>query len=179
MFAVLGIAGSALEFRPGIDVALHRAVEAPLSDLPDLTSPTWDRVLATGHVRWHYPGDKWTLEVTAGGGLIPARYCSAFGQGRHADRMIWLSYDGIRIVRAGPRGQSDGWLYHLHMALFAGDPGGQVVGCSDAAMLVPFVSGIAACGRAIAGKRRSTSRSVREFVRGSPDRRHGSSVTVG
>ncbi len=147
LFAVLGLTGSALVFYTGIDAALHPVVEAGPGDVPPgLTSPVWDRALATGRARWHHPGDKWTLEVTGEGGPIPARYYPASGQGHHTDRMmVWFSGDGTRIVRAEPwGGYLMSWLYQLHMALLAGDLGGQVVGWSGVAMLVLLVSGIAA-----------------------------------
>jgi len=147
LFAVLGLTGSALVFYTGIDAALHPAVEArPANIPPDLTSPVWERALATGRARWHHPGDKWTLEVTGDGGPIPARYYPASGHGHHTDRiMVWFSGDGRRIVRAEPwGGYLMSWLYQLHMALLAGDVGGQVVGWSGVAMLVLLVSGLAA-----------------------------------
>jgi uncharacterized iron-regulated membrane protein len=147
LFAVLGLTGSALVFYTGIDAALHPVVEAGPGDLPQgLASPAWDRALATGRSRWHHPGDKWTLEVTGEGGPIPARYYPASGHGHHTDRMmVWFSPDGTRIVRAEPwGGYLMSWLYQLHMALLAGDLGGQVVGWSGVAMLVLLVSGIAA-----------------------------------
>ena len=147
LFAVLGLTGSALVFYTGIDVALHPAVEARRGDLPPgLTSPVWDRALATGRTRWRHPGDKWALEVTGEGGPIPARYYPAFGQGHHTDRMmVWFSADGTRVVRAEPwGGYLMSWLYQLHMALLAGDLGGQVVGWSGVAILLLLVSGIAA-----------------------------------
>ena len=147
LFAVLGLTGAALVFYTGIDAALHPVVEAGPGDLPHgLASPAWDRALATGHARWHHPGDKWTLEVTGEGGPIPARYYPASGHGHHTDRMmIWFSPDGTRIVRAERwGGYLMSWLYQLHMALLAGDLGGQVVGWSGVAMLVLLVSGIVA-----------------------------------
>lgn len=147
LFAVLGLTGSALVFYTGIDAALHPVVEAGPGDLPHgLASPAWDRALATGRTRWHHPGDKWTLEVTGEGGPIPARYYPASGHGHHTDRMmIWFSPDGTRIVRAERwGGYLMSWLYQLHMALLAGDLGGQVVGWSGVAMLVLLVSGIVA-----------------------------------
>ncbi|WP_375182650.1 PepSY-associated TM helix domain-containing protein, partial [Sphingomonas adhaesiva] len=121
--------------------------EAKPGDVPPgLASPAWDRALATGRARWRHPGDKWTLEVTGEGGPIPARYYPASGHGHHTDRMmVWFSPDGTRIVRAEPwGGYLMSWLYQLHMALLAGDLGGQVVGWSGVAMLVLLVSGIAA-----------------------------------
>ncbi|WP_294328240.1 PepSY domain-containing protein [uncultured Sphingomonas sp.] len=147
LFAVLGLTGSALVFYTGIDAALHPVVEAGPGDLPHgLASPAWDRALATGRARWHHPGDKWTLEVTGEGGPIPARYYPASGHGHHTDRMmIWFSPDGTRIIRAERwGGYLMSWLYQLHMALLAGDLGGQVVGWSGVAMLVLLVSGIVA-----------------------------------
>ncbi|PCG14288.1 MAG: PepSY domain-containing protein [Sphingomonas sp.] len=147
LFAVLGLTGSALVFYTGIDAALHPVVEAKPGDVPPgLASPAWDRALATGRARWRHPGDKWTLEVTGEGGPIPARYYPASGHGHHTDRMmVWFSPDGTRIVRAEPwGGYLMSWLYQLHMALLAGDLGGQVVGWSGVAMLVLLVSGIAA-----------------------------------
>lgn len=147
LFAVLGLTGSALVFYTGIDAALHPVVEAGPGDLPPgLASPAWDRALATGRARWHHPDDKWTLEVTGEGGPIPARYYPASGHGHHTDRMmVWFSPDGTRIVRAEPwGGYLLSWLYQLHMALLAGDLGGQVVGWSGVVMLVLLVSGIAA-----------------------------------
>lgn len=147
LFAVLGLTGSALVFYTGMDATLHPVVEAGPGDLPlGLISPVWDRALATGRARWHHPGDKWTLEVTGEGGPIPARYYPASGHGHHTDRvMVWFSPDGTRIVRAEPWGRYlMSWLYQLHMALLAGDLGGQVVGWSGVAMLVLLVSGIAA-----------------------------------
>lgn len=147
LFAVLGLTGSTLVFYTGIDAALHSVVEAKPGDLPlGLTSPAWDRALATGRARWHHPGDKWTLEVTGEGGPIPARYYPASVHGHHTDRMmVWFSPDGRQIVRAEPwGGYLMSWLYQLHMALLAGDLGGQVVGWSGVAMLVLLVSGIAA-----------------------------------
>lgn len=147
LFAVLGLTGSALVFYTGIDAALHPVVEARPGDVPPgLASPAWDRALATGRARWRHPGDKWTLEVTGEGGPIPARYYPASGHGHHTDRMmVWFSPDGTRMVRAEPwGGYLMSWLYQLHMALLAGDLGGQVVGWSGVAMLVLLVSGIAA-----------------------------------
>ena len=147
LFAVLGLTGSALVFYTGIDAALHPVVEAKPGDLPlGLTSPAWDRALATGRARWHHPGDKWTLEVTGEGGPIPARYYPASGHGHHTDRMmVWFSPDGRQIVRAEPwGGYLMSWLYQLHMALLADDLGGQVVGWSGIAMMMMLVSGIVA-----------------------------------
>jgi uncharacterized iron-regulated membrane protein len=147
LFAALGLTGSALVFYTGIDAALHPVVEARPGDFPPgLASPAWDRALATGRGRWHHPGDKWTLEVTGEGGPIPARYYPASGHGHHTERMmVWFSPDGTRIVRAEPwGGYLMSWLYQLHMALLAGNVGGQVVGWSGVAMLVLIVSGIAA-----------------------------------
>lgn len=147
LFAGLGLTGSALVFYTGIDAALHPVVEAkPADHPPDLTSPAWDRALATGRARWHHPDDKWTLEVTGDAGPIPARYDPASGHGHHTDRMmVWFSGDGRRIVRAEPwGGYLMSWLYQLHKALLAGDIGGQMVGWSGVAMLVLLVSGVAA-----------------------------------
>ncbi|WP_375273138.1 PepSY-associated TM helix domain-containing protein [Sphingomonas sp.] len=147
LFSVLGLTGSALVFYTGIDAALHPVVEArPGDPPPSLTSPIWDRALATGRARWHHPGDKWTLEVTGAGGPIPARYYPASGHGHHTDRMmVWFSSDGTRIVRAEPwGGYLMSWLYQLHMALLAGDLGGQVVGWSGVAMLALLVTGVVA-----------------------------------
>lgn len=147
LFAVLGLTGSALVFYTGIDAALHPVVEARPGDLsPSLASPVWDRALATGRVRWHHPGDKWTLEVTGEGGPIFARYYPASGHGHHTDRMmVWFSPDGTRIVRAQPwGGYLMSWLYQLHMALLAGDLGGQVVGWLAVVMLALLMSGVLA-----------------------------------
>jgi len=147
LFAVLGLTGSALVFYTGIDAALHPAIRTARNDhAPGLTSPAWDRALAAGHARWHDPAGKWTIEVTGGAGAIPARFYPSSGHGHHADRMmVWFSPDGRRIVRAEPwGGYLMSWLYQLHMALLAGDLGGQVVGWSGVAMLLLLVSGIAA-----------------------------------
>lgn len=147
LFAVLGLTGSALVFYIGIDAALHPVVEAGQSDCaPDLASPVWDQALAAGRARWHDPAGKWTIEVTGEGGAIPARFYPSSGHGHHADRMmVWFSPDGRRIVRAEPwGGYLISWLYQLHMALLAGDLGGQVVGWSGVAMLLLLVSGIVA-----------------------------------
>jgi uncharacterized iron-regulated membrane protein len=147
LFAVLGLTGSALVFYTGIDAALHPTVRiGQAGPAPDLASPVWDRALATGRTRWHDPAGKWTVEVTGEGGIIPARFYPSSGHGHHADRMmVWFSPDGIRIVRAEPwGGYLMSWLYQLHMALLAGDVGGQVVGWSGGAMLVLLASGIAA-----------------------------------
>lgn len=147
LFAVLGFTGSALVFYTGIDAALHPVVEAGRSDRsPDLASPVWDRALAAGRARWHDPAGKWTIEVTGEGGAIPARFYPSSGYGHHADRMmVWFSPDGSRIVRAEPwGGYLMSWLYQLHMALLAGDLGGQVVGWSGVAMLALLLSGIMA-----------------------------------
>lgn len=147
LFAVLGLTGSALVFYTGIDAALHPVVEAGQSDCaPDLASPVWDQALAAGRARWHDPAGKWTIEVTGEGGAIPARFYPSSGHGHHADRMmVWFSPDGRRIVRTEPWGvYLMSWLYQLHMALLAGDLGGQVVGWSGVAMLLLLVSGIVA-----------------------------------
>jgi len=147
LFAVLGLSGSALVFYTGIDAALHPVVEVGQNGrAPDLASPVWDRALATGRARWHDPAGKWTIEVTGDGGAIPARFYPSSGHGHHADRMmVWFSPDGARIVRAEPWGDYlMSWLYQLHMALLAGDLGGQVVGWSGVAMLLLLVSGIVA-----------------------------------
>lgn len=147
LFAVLGLTGSALIFYTDIDAALHPVVAAGRDDpAPGLASAVWDRALATGRARWHDPAGKWTIEVTGAGGAIPARFYPSSGHGHHADRMmVWFSPDGARIVRAEPwGGYLMSWLYQLHMALLAGDIGGQVVGWSGVAMLVLLVSGIAA-----------------------------------
>lgn len=147
LFAVLGLTGSALVFYTGIDAALHPVVEAGQSDCaPDLASPVWDQALAAGRARWHDPAGKWTIEVTGEGGAIPARFYPSSGHGHHADRMmVWFSPDGRRIVRTEPWGvYLMSWLYQLHMALLAGDLGGQVVGWSGVAMLLQLVSGIVA-----------------------------------
>jgi len=147
LFAVLALTGSALVFYTGIDAALHPAIRAgKASRAPDTHSPVWDRALATGRARWHDPVGKWTLEVTGEGGAIPARYYPASGHGHHADRiMVWFSPDGRRVVRAEPwGGYLMSWLYQLHMALLAGDVGGQVVGWSGAAMLLLLATGIVA-----------------------------------
>ncbi|MEN2746775.1 PepSY domain-containing protein [Sphingomonas sp. T9W2] len=147
LFAVLGLTGSALVFYTGIDAALHPVVEPGRSERsPDLASPVWDRALAAGRARWHDSAGKWTIEVTGRGGTIPARFYPSSGHGHHADRMmVWFSPDGSRIVRAEPwGGYLMSWLYQLHMALLAGDLGGQVVGWSGVAMLLLLVSGIAA-----------------------------------
>ena len=146
LFALLGLTGSALVFYTGIDAALHPVVEGGRSDgAPDLTSPVWDRALAAGRARWHDPAGKWTIEVTGEGGAIPARFYPSSGHGHHADRMmVWFSPDGGRIVRAEPwGGYLMSWLYQLHMALLAGDLGGQVVGWSGVAMLLLLATGIA------------------------------------
>ncbi|WP_085810872.1 PepSY domain-containing protein [Sphingomonas sp. TZW2008] len=147
LFAVLGLTGSALVFYTDIDAALHPVVEAGRSDgAPGLASPVWDRALATGRARWHDPAGKWTIEVTGEGGAIPARFYPSSGHGHHAARvMVWFSPDGRRIVRAEPwGGYLMSWLYQLHMALLAGDVGGQVVGWSGIAMLVLLTSGLVA-----------------------------------
>lgn len=147
LFAVLGLTGSALVFYTGIDAALHPVVEAGQSDCaPDLASPVWDQALAAGRARWHDPAGKWTIEVTGEGGAIPGRFYPSSGHGHHADRMmVWFSPDGRRIVRTEPWGvYLMSWLYQLHMALLAGDLGGQVVGWSGVAMLLLLVSGIVA-----------------------------------
>ncbi|MEG8040244.1 PepSY domain-containing protein [Sphingomonas sp. LR60] len=147
LFAVLGLTGSALVFYTGIDAALHPLVEAGRNDhAPGLASPVWDRALATGRARWQDPAGKWTIEVTDEGGAIPARFYPSSGHGHHADRMmVWFSPDGTRIVRAEPwGGYLMSWLYQLHMALLAGDLGGQVVGWSGVAMLLILLSGIVA-----------------------------------
>ncbi len=145
LFSVLGVTGSALVFYTGIDATLHPAIQAG-QDLraPGLASPVWDRALATGRARWHDTGGKWTLEVTGESGVIPARYYP--GPGRHGDRtMVWFSTDGTRIVRAEAwGGYLMSWIYQLHMALLAGDTGGQVVGWSGVAMLLLLVSGVMA-----------------------------------
>jgi uncharacterized iron-regulated membrane protein len=145
LFAVLGLTGSALVFYTGIDAALHPAIQAGRTDpAPGLNAPVWDRALAIGQVRWHDPGGKWTFEITGEGGVIPARYYPA--PGRHGARtMVWFSADGTRIIRAEPwGGYLMSWLYQLHMALVAGDVGGQVVGWSGMAMLLLLVSGVVA-----------------------------------
>lgn len=147
LFAVLGLTGSALVFYTGIDAALHPVVEAGRNDrAPGLTSPVWDRALGTGRARWHDPAGKWTIEATGEGGAIAARFYPSSGHGHHAARMmVWFSPDGRRIVRAEPwGGYLLSWLYQLHMALLAGDLGGQVVGWSGVAMLVLLASGITA-----------------------------------
>lgn len=147
LFAVLGLTGSALVFYTGIDAALHPAVRVgQAGPAPDLASPVWDRALAAGRARWHNPAGKWTIEVTGEGGAISARFYPSSGHGHHADRMmVWFSPDGTRIVRAEPwGGYLMSWLYQLHMALLAGDPGGQVVGWSGVAMLVLLVTGVIA-----------------------------------
>jgi len=147
LFAVLGLTGSALVFYTGIDAALHPVVEAGRNDrAPGLASPVWDRALATGRARWHDPAGKWTIEVTGEGGAIPARFYPSSGHGHHADRvMVWFSPDGTRIIRAERwGGYLMSWLYQLHMALLAGDLGGQVVGWSGVAMLLLLLSGIVA-----------------------------------
>jgi uncharacterized iron-regulated membrane protein len=145
LFALLGLTGSALVFYTGIDAALHPAVQvdhrlAP----PALTSPVWDRALATGRAWRHDAGGKWTLELTGEGGAIPARYYPL--PGHHGDRtMVWFAADGRRIVRAESwGGYLMSWLYQLHMQLLAGDIGHQVVGWSGVAMLVLLVSGVIA-----------------------------------
>ena len=145
LFAVLGLTGSALVFYTGIDAALHPAIEARQNEPPPgITSPVWDRALATGRERWHDPDGKWTFELTGEGGAIPARYYPA--PGHHADRMmVWFSPDGTRILRVEPwGGYLMSWLYQLHMQLLAGDVGGQIVGWSGVAMLLLLISGVAA-----------------------------------
>ena len=145
LFVVLGLTGSALVFYTGIDTVLHPAIQAGRVDpAHNLEAPVWDRALATGGGRWHDAGGKWTLEVTGESGAIPARYYPA--PGHHGDRMmVWFSADGTRIVRAEPwGGYLMSWLYQLHMALLAGDVGGQVVGWSGVAMLLLLVSGVVA-----------------------------------
>ncbi|WP_428970446.1 PepSY-associated TM helix domain-containing protein [Sphingomonas sp. Xoc002] len=147
LFAVLGLTGSALVFYTGIDAALHPAVRiGQAGPAPDMASSVWDRALATGRARWHDPAGKWTIEVTGEGGTIPARFYPSSGHGHHADRMmVWFSPDGRRIIRAEPwGGYLMSWLYQLHMALLAGDFGGQVVGWSGGAMLMLLISGILA-----------------------------------
>lgn len=129
LFAVLGLTGSALVFYTGIDTVLHPAIHIGRNDpAPGLSAPAWDRALATGQGRWHDAGGKWALEVTGEGDAIPARYYPA--PGHHSNRMmIWFSADCTRIIRAEPwGGYLMSWLYQLHMALLAGDVGGQVVG---------------------------------------------------
>ncbi|WP_076070540.1 PepSY-associated TM helix domain-containing protein [Sphingomonas montana] len=145
LFAVLGLTGSALVFYTGIDTVLHPAIQTGRNDPPlKLNAPAWDRALETGRARWHDAGGKWTLELTGEGGAIPARYYPA--PGHHGDRMmVWFSADGTRIVRAEPwGGYLMSWLYQLHMALLAGDIGGQVVGWSGVAILLLLVSGVVA-----------------------------------
>jgi len=145
LFSVLGLTGSALVFYTSIDAALHPAIQAAQDDPPPgLATPVWDRALATGRARWHDTAGKWTFEVTGEGGAIPARYYPA--PGHHGDReMVWFSSDGRRIIRAEPwGGYLMSWLYQLHMALLAGDIGGQVVGWSGVAMLLLLVSGVVA-----------------------------------
>lgn len=145
LFVVLGLTGSVLVFYTGIDTALHPAIQAGRDDAaPGLDAPVWDRALATGRGRWHDAGGKWTLEVTGEGGAIPARYYPA--PGRHGDRMmVWFSADGARISRVELwGGYLMSWLYQLHMALLAGNIGGQVVGWSGVAMLLLLVSGVVA-----------------------------------
>lgn len=145
LFAVLGVTGSALVFYTTIDAALHPAVRAePSAPAPALTSPVWDRALATGRARWHDPDGKWTFEVTGKGGAIPARYYPA--PGHHADReMVWFSSDGTRVIRAEPwGGYLMSWLYQLHMQLLVGDIGHQLVGWSGVAMLLLLISGVVA-----------------------------------
>jgi len=145
LFVLLGLTGSALVFYTGIDTALHPAIQSGRDDrAPDLNARVWDRALTTGRGRWHDAGSKWTLEVTGEGGAIPARYYPA--PGHHGDRMmVWFSADGTRIVRAETwGGDLMSWLYQLHMALLAGDIGGQVVGWSGVAMLLLLVSGVVA-----------------------------------
>lgn len=145
LFVVLGLTGSALVFYTGIDTALHHAIQVGRDDpAHSLDAPVWDRALATGRGRWHDAGGKWTLEVTSEGGAIPARYYPS--PGHHGDRMmVWFSADDGRIIRAQPwGGYLMSWLYQLHMALLAGDVGGQVVGWSGVAMLLLLVSGVVA-----------------------------------
>ncbi|QNE32419.1 PepSY domain-containing protein [Sphingomonas sp. NBWT7] len=145
LFALIGLTGSALVFYTGIDAALHPAIEVARNDpAPGLASPVWDRALATGRARWHDPAGKWSIEVTGEGDAIPARFYPSSGHGHHADRMmVWFSPDGGRIVRAEPwGGYLMSWLYQLHMALLAGDLGGQVVGWSGVAMLLLLASGM-------------------------------------
>lgn len=145
LFVVLGLTGSALVFYTGIDTALHPAIQAGRNDpASDLNARVWDRALATGRGRWHDTGGKWTLEVTGEGSAIPARYYPT--PGHHGDRMmVWFSADGTRIIRAEPwGGYLMSWLYQLHMALLAGDIGGQVVGWSGVPMLLLLISGVVA-----------------------------------
>ena len=145
LFVVLGLTGSALVFYTGIDTALHPAIQPRQNDpAPAITSPVWDRALATGRARWHDAQGKWTFEVTRESGAIQARYYPA--PGHHADRtMVWFSGDGTHIVRAEPwGGYLMTWLYELHMQLLAGDVGGQVVGWSGVALLLLLISGVVA-----------------------------------
>ncbi len=145
LFAVIGLTGSALVFYVGTDEALHPDVRSDArAPATRWTSPAWDRALATGQERWHGAGGKWTFEITREGDAIPARYYPA--PGHHGNRMmVWFSADGTRIVRAEPwGGYLMSWLYQLHMALLAGNVGGQVVGWSGVAMLLLLVSGVVA-----------------------------------
>ena len=147
LFAALGLTGSALVFYTGIDAALHPVIQQGRDDPPPaLTAPVWDRALATGRARWPDMQGKWTLEVTGESGPIPARYYPASGPGHHRDRMmVWFSPDGARILRAEPwGGYLMSWLYQFHMALLAGDLGGQIVGWSGVAMLLLLISGVIA-----------------------------------
>lgn len=147
LFAVLGLTGSSLVFYTAIDAVLHPAVRVgKAGPAPALTSPVWDSALATGRARWHDPRGKWSLEVTGEGGTIPARYYPSSSHGHHTDRMmVWFSPDGSRIVRAEPwGGYLMSWIYQLHMALLAGDVGGQIVGWSGVAMLLLLATGVMA-----------------------------------
>ncbi|MGO8609371.1 PepSY domain-containing protein, partial [Rhizobium johnstonii] len=86
----------------------------------------------------------WSIEVTGEAGAIPARFYPSSAHGHHGERMmVWFSPDGTRIVRAEPwGGYLMSWIYQLHMALLAGDPGVQIVGWSGVAMLVLLISGV-------------------------------------
>ncbi len=143
LFALIGLTGSALVFYPELEGSLS----APLRAVPAGARPaSWQAVYDT--LRRDCPDrpGAWRIEVTPGGGAVPARYYNppeTAAPGRFAPLLVWVDPVHMRVIRSGFWGHTVvTWLYDLHYRLLLDAPGGTAVGIAGIAMLILVASGI-------------------------------------
>lgn len=141
VLVVIALSGAVLVFYPAIDRLLNPDIQTTKA----LGPPNWDKILLNLRETFPEKTGPWRLELGDDPGFIPARYYNPVEtQGKaFAPMMVWLSYDGERVLRHTFWGDYFvTWMYNLHYQLLLGKRGAIIVGYLGIATLFFLLSGL-------------------------------------